>query len=84
MGIYREEYGDAYASRLAAMLTPGWGGMIFDGREDEWPTQAWFWLEWGRSTAGQSLPTTLSCFRVVYSDSISIAPHSLLHSGQNV
>src|ERR1700732_4483942 len=33
-----------------------------------WPTQARFWLEWGSSTAGQSLPATLSCFCIVYSD----------------
>src|SRR6266849_8455640 len=50
---------------------------------DGWPTQAWFWLEWGSSTAGQSVPAALSCFCVVHSDSISIVPHSLLHSGQN-
>ena len=42
-----------------------------------WPTQAWFWLERGSFTAGQSLPAALSCFRVVYSDSISAAKSPL-------
>jgi|GEM_PF-6161576 len=50
---------------------------------DGWPTQARFWLEWGSSIAGQSLPAALSCFRVVYSESISTVPHSLLWSGEN-
>jgi hypothetical protein len=50
-------------------------------QSDGWPIQAWFWLEWGSSTAGQSLPAALSRFRVVYSDSISTVPHSLLHNG---
>jgi hypothetical protein len=36
-----------------------------------WPTQARFWLEWGSSTAGQSLPAARSRFRAVHSDSIS-------------
>jgi hypothetical protein len=38
---------------------------------DEKPIQARFWLEWGSSIAGQSLPVALSRFRVVHSDSIS-------------
>ena len=33
-----------------------------------WPTQARFWLEWGSSTAGQSLPAASSRFRVLYSE----------------
>ncbi len=43
---------------------------------DGWPTQAWFWLEWGSSTAGQSVPAARSRFRVVHFDSISSLPHS--------
>src|SRR5713226_5447647 len=39
-----------------------------------WPTRARLWLEWGSSTAGQSLPAARSSFRVVYSDSISTRP----------
>ena len=39
-----------------------------------WPAQAWFWLEWGSSTAGQSLPAARSRFRAVHSDSISTRP----------
>ena len=39
-----------------------------------WPIQAWFWLEWGSSTAGQSLPAARSRFRAVHSDSISTRP----------
>src|SRR5216684_8459093 len=38
---------------------------------DGWPTQARFWLEWGSSTAGQSVPAARSRFRAVHSDSIS-------------
>jgi hypothetical protein len=49
-----------------------------------WPTQAWFWLEWGSSIAGQSLPAALSCFRVVDSDSIFTVPHSRVTSQQQV
>jgi hypothetical protein len=41
------------------------------GNRDGWPTQAWFWLEWGSSTAGQSLPAAVFRFRVVHFDSIS-------------
>jgi hypothetical protein len=44
-------------------------------------TQAQSWLEWGSSTIGQSLASALSCFRVVYSESISSVPHSLSHRG---
>src|SRR6266851_6543218 len=44
-------------------------------------TQAQSWLEWGSSTTGQSLASALSCFRVVYSESISSVPHSLSHRG---
>src|SRR5437868_4138075 len=36
--------------------------------------QACFWLEWGSSIAGQSLPATRSRFRAVHSDSISTRP----------
>jgi hypothetical protein len=39
-----------------------------------WPIQARFWLEWGSSIAGQSLPAARSRFRAVHSDSISIRP----------
>src|SRR5205807_7918824 len=39
-----------------------------------WPTQARFWLEWGSSTAGQTLPAARSRFRAVHSDSISTRP----------
>jgi hypothetical protein len=39
-----------------------------------WPIQARFWLEWGSSTAGQSLPAARSRFRAVHSDSISTRP----------
>jgi hypothetical protein len=42
-----------------------------------WPIQAWFWLEWGSSTAGQSLPAARSRFRPVHSDSISTRPSVL-------
>ena len=38
---------------------------------DGWPIQVWFWLEWGSSTAGQSLPAAGSRFRAVHPDSIS-------------
>jgi hypothetical protein len=57
-----------------------------------WPIQARFWLEWGSSTAGRSLPAARSRFRVVHFDSISFLPHSRLlvvdqpptsHSSQN-
>src|SRR6185369_12860772 len=41
-----------------------------------WPTQARFWLEWGSSAAGQSLPASLSRFRAVHSDSICTRPSS--------
>ena len=40
------------------------------------PTQARFWLEWGNSTAGQSLPAARSRLRAVHSDSISTRPSS--------
>src|SRR5438477_2431576 len=33
--------------------------------KDGWPIQARFWLEWGSSTAGQSLPVARSRFRAV-------------------
>jgi hypothetical protein len=42
--------------------------------EGWWPIQAWFWLEWGSSAAGQSLPAARSRFRAVHSDSISARP----------
>src|SRR5438105_1038561 len=32
---------------------------------DGWPTQAWFWLEWGSSTARQSSSAALSRFRAI-------------------
>ena len=38
------------------------------------PIQARFWLEWGSSTVGQSLPAARSRFRAVHSDSISTRP----------
>ncbi|HEY6271992.1 MAG TPA: hypothetical protein VIX19_08370, partial [Terriglobales bacterium] len=44
------------------------------------PLKPGSWLEWGSSTAGQSLPAALLCFRVVYSDSISTVPHSRLQA----
>src|ERR1039458_2925962 len=39
-------------------VKPGFGR---DGRGG-WPTQARFWLEWGSSTAGQSLPELFRVF----------------------
>jgi hypothetical protein len=45
--------------------------------EGWWPIQAWLWLEWGSSTAGQSLPAARSRFRAVHSDSISTRPSVL-------
>ena len=48
-----------------------------------WPTQAWFWLEWGSSTAGQSLPAARSRFRAIHSDSISTRLQRRLRSGEN-
>jgi PD-(D/E)XK nuclease superfamily protein len=45
-----------------------------DGAGGGWPTQARFWLEWGSSTAEQSLPAARSRFRAVHSDSISTRP----------
>src|SRR5580704_2504390 len=62
-------------------LSRGWGG------RDGWPIQAWCWLEWGSSTAGQSLPAARSRLRAVHSDSIFTRPpqpvaywRKLLHS----
>jgi len=46
-------------------------GMTMALEVNRWPIQAWFWLEWGSSTAGQSLPAARSRFRAVHSDSIS-------------
>jgi hypothetical protein len=39
-----------------------------------WTTQARFWLEWGSSTDGQSVPATGSRFQAIHSNSISIRP----------
>src|SRR5579864_7666832 len=35
---------------------------------DGWPTQGWFWLEWGSSTARRSSPAALSRFRAIRVD----------------
>src|SRR5208337_4258960 len=54
---------------------------------DGWPTQAVFWLEWGSSFAGQSLPAARSRLLATHSHSISTRPshpvaycRKLLHS----
>jgi hypothetical protein len=39
-----------------------------------WPNQARFWLEWGSSMAGQSVPAARSCLRAVHSNLISARP----------
>jgi hypothetical protein len=52
-----------YGMLVPLMTLEGW-----------WPTQARFWLEWGSSTAGQSVPAARSRFRAVHSDSISTRP----------
>ena len=39
---------------------------------DGWPTQACFWLEWGSSTAGQSLPAARSRFRAEGAPSLRV------------
>jgi hypothetical protein len=46
-----------------------------------WPIQVQFWLEWGSSTAGQSLLEACSRFRLVYSDSIFTHPMQTLTPG---
>jgi hypothetical protein len=52
-----------------------------------WPTQALFWLEWGGSSAGRSLPAARSLILAAHSHSISTRPaqpvahcRKLLHS----
>jgi hypothetical protein len=47
-----------------------------------WPTQSRFWLEWGSSATGQSLPPTRSCVRSVHSGSISTRPLRRLRAGK--
>jgi len=48
----------------------GYQGNLSSAKTDWCPIQARFWLEWGSSTAGQSVPAARSRFRAVHSDSI--------------
>ena len=71
------------AARIAEKSLHLWHGRIRGCAvaTDGWPTQAWFWLGWGSSTAGQSLPAARSRRLAVHSHSISTRPcHPVAHA----
>src|ERR1700722_10666242 len=61
-------------ARLRALGMTNFFGLAMRAGMAGCPIQARVWLEWGSSTAGQSLPDARSRFLAVHSDSISTCP----------